>query len=192
MKSIEICRKLVPLKMGAVGYFLLVMHSYHLYTAHITDGISHFYFTLNDAYMISLSYATLFLSFQFIRLIFNKNTGTRIVGNMLFLLFYAVMSAYLFSAKSSLDFAVIIDNIDSTFSQEAISVVLSSFNWAHLKITISSILVLLVLEIGKKTISKIKHPQPFWPKFFITGGLLLTFLFSPLTLMTNSPISFNR
>jgi len=173
-------KKWIPLPLNGIGIFLIVAHTYHLIQAHITSGVAVFTLSLSETVLILTSYLTVLTLLQLINSLTSRSRWGNFAANAVFLLLYALFSGYLFTTKSSLDFAVIMDNFSSTFHRESLGVIVSSFTLDPLIIAVIAILVFLGLELKWKTLSKKRPHSPLLPKIVLTALLYITFIILPI------------
>ncbi|MBT6121492.1 hypothetical protein HOH45_08530 [bacterium] len=128
-----------------------------------------------------ISFISLYVSFQIIRLIFSKNRVGFVCINFLFLLVYSFLVSYLYTTKISFDFAILISNFYSAFSREALSVIIASLIADPIAIAILGIIIFSVLEIKYKTVSRFSEPV-------ISGKLIaLSIVYSLFIIRFESP-----
>lgn len=159
----KITARLTPcLRLNPLNWFAMTMFAFHLVEVHISGGIHQFFWTVPDVLSIMYSFFTLYVVFVLVTALTAGSRFWYVAGHTKIVLLFGVLSSYLFSAKTSLDMSVILENFSSADSKNAFAVMFNSFNWQPLQLAILGIMVFLILEWRKKTVSRQK-PEKFHP-----------------------------
>lgn len=149
--------------LGPFGYFVFVCHLFHLINIHNSVGLAQIkeitVLALTKTIGFSIiSFISLYLSFQIIRLIFSKNRVSFVCINFLFLLVYSFLVSYLYTTKISFDFAILTSNFYSAFSREAFSIIITSLIADPIAVSVLGIIIFSILEVKYKTVSRFSEP----------------------------------
>ena len=180
----SIIKNLIPNpKLGPFGWFFLFVHTWHIYHIHQIVGVVHLKISLSSILLqtalISYSYLTLYLLLQLIKTISSRNRAFNISLNLFVLLFYSFFVSYLYTTKTTFDYAILISNFTSTFSREALSLVVGTLLADPIAIALAAIIVFSILEKKYKTISRYREQLHIFKKSILLFVIYILLLILP-------------
>lgn len=172
-----------------VIYVLLVLHTLHLIGIATKNTITS---TLaNYIVGIPLSYVSILLPYFIGKFLFHKFPKTSKAFTYVYLLFYGILSSYLFTARSSFDFSIMANNAHSAFSREATLIMVKGLHVDSLILAILACIYIFFREKKTKQYfqdhKKITHP---WKKAALSTGLYSLLVVAPFYAPFDEPLSF--
>lgn len=165
--------KYFSFKLSPFEKFLLFLQFYYIYQVFVTNDVGGFSFTTQTFFYIAISMFTVALLFKIISFFLKSRLGISLMAYF-YILCFGLLSAYLFKTGEHLDWSVLADNITSSFSKEALTVMAGSLDPGTFLYVPVIIVIFIIFEVWKKAVSKGIQQNKHIFKFII---LVTTYLF---------------
>ena len=161
--------------LSPITLFLLLVFTYHIIQTYITKGAGD-YFKINLKHIVAISYSYItFFTFVALITLLTQDIRWLYVGSILiFLLLVSILDAYLFGAKHSFDYAVLVETGKQAFVPGTWDIIWTTLDKTPLKIGSLATFIFLCLEIKYKVISSTTLPvTPYLTALIAISYLLL-------------------
>jgi len=179
-KTVSLLKKVVGYKFGWVN-FIITMMCLFFYWRSLSLGIySLNFFTVLG---IIISIAGINATVISANILFSKIRYLWCTFSIILIFFYGALHSYKLETKTSLDYSTLRDNISLIIYPESISFIVGFIGASKIAILLSFILILIIMEIKGKYLSRQKQPLPLMPKFFSSVLIYTALILSPVSYM---------